>query len=199
MPTGTVVFSQSGTFEAAHAAEQWLRDRGFSYGPSQADGPQAVWHGDCVISKWRNLSAKDKRKCHATLSGDGRDGPMRITLCAAATPEAIAAFALPDAPEARTTADLILPVKREYFEQMCDGTKKAEYRLCTPYWLKRLQGRKYDRVVVTMGYPKRDDTERRLVVPYRGYTMEVITHAYFGPDPVSVFAIIIDIELNSKI
>ncbi len=89
-------------------------------------------------------------------------------------------------------ADLILPVKRIYFEQMRDGTKKAEYRLCTPYWLKRLQGRNYSRVVITMGYPKRDDAERRLVVPYRGYTMEVITHPHFGAAPVSVFAIIIE-------
>lgn len=90
--------------------------------------------------------------------------------------------------------DLILPVKRIYFEQMRDGTKLAEYRLCTPFWGKRLQGRKYDRVVITLGYPKRDDTERRLVFPYRGYTMEVITHPHFGADPVSVFAIIVGKE-----
>ena len=88
-------------------------------------------------------------------------------------------------------ADLILPVKRVYFDLMVQGMKLAEYRLCTPYWLKRLQGCKYDRAIVTLGYPKRDDTARRLIVPYRGYTMEVITHPHFGPDPVSVFAIII--------
>ncbi len=91
-------------------------------------------------------------------------------------------------------ADLILPVKRIYFEQMRDGAKLAEYRLCTPFWLKRLQGRKYDRVIITLGYPKRDDAERRLVVPYRGYTMEVITHPHFGTNPVSVFAIIVGKE-----
>jgi hypothetical protein len=88
----TIEFTNAGTFAAARAAEQWLRDRGFSYGPSQADGPQAIWYGDCTISKWRNLSAAEKRECHATLDGNGREGPMRITLHEAATPEAREAF-----------------------------------------------------------------------------------------------------------
>lgn len=90
----SVIFTNAGTFAAARAAEHWLDERGFSYGPSQVDGPQAIWHGDCCISKWRNLSRKEREQCHATLSGDGREGPMTITLCAAATPEAIAAFNL---------------------------------------------------------------------------------------------------------
>jgi hypothetical protein len=88
----TVEFNNAGTFAAARAAEQWLRDRGFSYGPSQADGPQAIWYGDCTISKWRNLSAKEKREVHATLDGNRREGPMRITLHAAAPAEAREAF-----------------------------------------------------------------------------------------------------------
>lgn len=53
--------------------------------------------------------------------------------------------------------DLILPVKREYFEQIKAGTKPEEFRLCTPYWAKRLEGRAYDRVVVTLGYPANHD------------------------------------------
>lgn len=90
----TITFHHTGTFAAVAAAQKWLRDRGFSYGPSQVGGPQAIWHGDCTISKWRNLSDQEKRECHATLDGNQREGPMRITLQAAATPEAIAAFAL---------------------------------------------------------------------------------------------------------
>lgn len=92
-----IVFANVGTFEAARAAEQWLDDRGFSWGPSQVGGPQAIWHGDCAISKWRNLSAAEKRDCHATMDGEKREGPVTITLRAAATPEAIAAFALTEA------------------------------------------------------------------------------------------------------
>lgn len=84
---------------------------------------------------------------------------------------------------------LILPVKREYFEQMRDGAKLAEYRLVTEYWRRRLLGRTYDSVVITLGYPKKDDASRRLVFPWRGCTMETITHPHFGPAPVTVFSI----------
>jgi hypothetical protein len=86
-------------------------------------------------------------------------------------------------------ADLILPVKRIYFEQMREGTKSDEFRLVTPYWTKRLVGRSYDRVIVTLGYPKADDAERRLVRPWRGFKRQTITHEHFGPQPVEVFAI----------
>lgn len=94
-----VEFNQTGKFEASHAAQKWLDERGFSYGPSQADGPQAIWHGDCDISKWRNLSRKEREECHAIMTGDGRAGPMRITLMRGATAEAIAAFNLDLDPE----------------------------------------------------------------------------------------------------
>lgn len=85
--------------------------------------------------------------------------------------------------------DLVLPVKRIYFEQMRDGTKPDEFRLMTPYWINRLVGRTYDHVIITLGYPKQDDAERRLVRPWRGYTVQTITHPHFGDNPVNVFAI----------
>jgi hypothetical protein len=84
---------------------------------------------------------------------------------------------------------LVLPVKRIYFEQMRDGTKLAEYRLVNDFWRKRLVGRTYDSVIITLGYPKKDDAARRLVYPWRGYTIETIEHPHFGPTPVAVFAI----------
>lgn len=87
-----VKFEQQGTFQAVYAAEDWLRARGFSWGPSSVDGPQAIWHGDCTISKWRNLSPKERSECDAIMHG-GREGPVTITLQRAATPEARAAFA----------------------------------------------------------------------------------------------------------
>ncbi len=89
--------------------------------------------------------------------------------------------------------DLVLPVKRVYFEQMRDGTKPFEFRLRTPYWRKRLMvgalARTFDRVVITLGYPKADDHARRLVRPWRGFEVQTITHEHFGPAPVEVFAI----------
>lgn len=95
-------------------------------------------------------------------------------------------------------ADLILPVKRIYFEQMRDGTKPAEFRLTTPFWAKRLVGRTYDRVIITLGYPKRGDPDRTLVFPWRGYTVETITHPHFGDQPVQVYAIAVGTPTSRK-
>ena len=89
--------------------------------------------------------------------------------------------------------DLVLPLKREYFEAIRDGTKTEEYRLCTPYWQKRLASPfgLYDHIVLTLGYPARDDHERRIVRPWQGYTIKTITHPHFGPEPVQVYAILV--------
>ena len=87
------------------------------------------------------------------------------------------------------TQDLILPLKAEYFDAIRDGTKPEEFRLTTPYWRKRLEGRSYARVILTKGYPAREDHERRLVRQWRGYRTTTLTHPHFGPDPVEVFAI----------
>lgn len=85
--------------------------------------------------------------------------------------------------------DLVLPLKREYFEAIKSGEKTEEYRLYNSHWRKRLEGRDFERVVLTLGYPKRDDTARRIVRPWQGYAVKMITHPHFGPDPVQVFAI----------
>ena len=87
------------------------------------------------------------------------------------------------------SADLVLPLKAEYFNAIKDGSKPVEYRLDTPYWRRRLVGRSYDRIVLTLGYPKKSDTARRLEFPWRGATETRIVHAHFGAAPVQVFAI----------
>lgn len=84
---------------------------------------------------------------------------------------------------------LYLSLKAEYFEAIKAGTKLEEYRLVTPYWSKRLVGRTYDVIVLTKGYPKREDKARRIVCAWNGYAVVMITHKHFGPDPVQVFAI----------
>ncbi len=67
---------------------------------------------------------------------------------------------------------LTLPLKRKWFEMIKAGVKKEEYRAITPYWIKRLlenpedkkraKFKSFDRLVFTLGYPKADETERRL-------------------------------------
>jgi hypothetical protein len=85
--------------------------------------------------------------------------------------------------------ELVLPVKREYFEQIKAGTKPEEFRLRNEYWRKRLEGKTFDRIVVTLGYPRRDDVERRVVRPWAGYLECRITHPLFGTSAVDVYAI----------
>lgn len=84
---------------------------------------------------------------------------------------------------------LTLSLKGVYFDAIRDGSKPEEYRLCTPYWRKRLEGRSYARIILTKGYPAADDHARRFSLPWRGYTVKTIQHDFFGPEPVEVFAI----------
>lgn len=84
---------------------------------------------------------------------------------------------------------LTLPLKAVFFNEIKSGIKTKEYRLVTPYWRKRLEGRVYDGIVLTLGYPSADDADRRLSRPWRGFTVETIQHDHFGPSPVRVFAI----------
>jgi hypothetical protein len=90
-------------------------------------------------------------------------------------------------------ADLTLHVKDEYFGEMLVGIKTREYRLCTDHWRKRIDGRNYDRLIICNGYPRRDDHNKRLVLPWLGYELQTITHKHFGDAPVEVFAIIVQV------
>lgn len=89
---------------------------------------------------------------------------------------------------------LQLAVNGEYFDAMKDGSKVEEFRLTTPYWEKRLLDRDYDRLIITRGYPSRDDQSRRIDIPYNGYEIKTITHPHFGDQPVNVFAIKVNLE-----
>ncbi len=84
---------------------------------------------------------------------------------------------------------LHLPLEAEYFDAIRDGSKVEEYRLVTPYWSRRLEGRWYSEIELSKGYPKAGDAERRFRKPWKGYVRKTITHPHFGPDPVEVFAI----------
>ncbi|ATF60242.1 ASCH domain-containing protein [Salmonella enterica] len=92
-----------------------------------------------------------------------------------------------------TVANLQLAVKGEYFDAMIRGEKTEEYRLVNDYWWTRLVGREFDRLIITKGYPKRDDKSRRIECKYRGYEIKQITHPHFGSEPVEVFAIKVNI------
>lgn len=84
---------------------------------------------------------------------------------------------------------LTLNLKREYFEQIKSGIKTEEYRLCTPYWQKRLKGKTFDKIIIKLGYPKNSEIEKILEFKYLGYKIKTISHKHFGENPVEVYAI----------
>lgn len=86
-------------------------------------------------------------------------------------------------------ATLTLSLKAEYFHAIKAGSKAEEFRLQTDYWKRRLEGREFDRIELTLGYPKRGDAERRLLRPWRGMRKTTIQHPHFGPGQVDVYAI----------
>ncbi len=90
--------------------------------------------------------------------------------------------------------NLQMAVNGEYFDQMEAGTKRFEYRLRNDYWRKRLEGRQYDTLTITKGYPSSTDQERILKLTYLGYEEQTITHPHFGNEPVDVYAIRVDIN-----
>ena len=92
-------------------------------------------------------------------------------------------------PHSRDRLVLRLHLKGEYFNAIKAGTKLEEYRLVNPHWEKRLVGRVYDDVEFCLGYPKKGDSTRRILLPYRGYKIKRITHKHFGGNEVEVFAI----------
>lgn len=80
---------------------------------------------------------------------------------------------------------LTLPLKKKWFDMIKSGEKKEEYREITEYWIRRLtmywirrltidyyeaqfnykgniRFKDFDEVEFTLGYPKKDDKERRM-------------------------------------
>ena len=85
--------------------------------------------------------------------------------------------------------NLVLNLKKEYFQEIKLGIKTEEYRLCTPYWQKRLENKNYDKVIIKLGYPKNSEIEKILEFKYLGYEIKTIKHKHFGSDPIKVYAI----------
>lgn len=87
------------------------------------------------------------------------------------------------------TKVLRLHLKREYWQQIKDGSKLHEFRLYNGYWMSRLCNASYSHVEYILGYPKADDQYKRFTRPYFGYQLQTIQHKHFGESPVEVFAI----------
>lgn len=84
---------------------------------------------------------------------------------------------------------LTLSLKREYFEAIKDGSKLEEFRERNDFWKKRIEGKTFSKIVLTLGYPKSDDFSRRIELPWRGYRVCNLKHPHFGDQELEVFAI----------
>jgi hypothetical protein len=94
--------------------------------------------------------------------------------------------------------ELVLHLKRKYFDAIKSGAKTYEYRLRTPYWTKRLVNRQYKTIRLLCGYPKRGDKSKEIICKFRGYVPQIITHPHFGEKPVRVFAIRVDDKIPTS-
>lgn len=79
---------------------------------------------------------------------------------------------------------LFIIIKKQYFDEILSGKKKNEYRLVTPYWVKKIANKEYSSIVFQNGYNK---NALRLEAEYFGYSIRNIRHEFFGNDEVCVF------------
>lgn len=81
-------FDQAGTFAATRAAEQWLKENGYSVGPGCAPSrKRGILRGDTWdIAKWRNMTQRERAALDGVMTGDMRDGPVTVSLKSAPKP-----------------------------------------------------------------------------------------------------------------
>lgn len=75
-----VTFSGGSTFAALYAAEAWCAARGISVGRSDGRNPSGLLYGEYDIQKWHNLNARERAVLDGTLTGDGRNGPVTVSI-----------------------------------------------------------------------------------------------------------------------
>jgi len=95
----TKTFTEPGTFQALYAAQKWLDENGYSYGPGSAMHPMPVLKGDFIIAKWKNLTRKEIVQLDGKIDGSFREGPVTVTL--KAEPQAIPLSSTSLAPSSR--------------------------------------------------------------------------------------------------
>ena len=66
---------------------------------------------------------------------------------------------------------LIFNLKKEWFEKIKSGEKTHEYREVKPYWERRLENNVGEWICFCEGYPRRDDTYKRLYARVKSITI----------------------------
>jgi hypothetical protein len=87
---------------------------------------------------------------------------------------------------------LHLHLNFEIFDAINRGEKTLEFRLAET-WKKKLDDGQYNYIRLCRGDQK-TSANTVIELPYLGYELKEITHKHFGPDPVEVCAIFVDIK-----
>lgn len=97
----------------------------------------------------------------------------------------------------RQMTNLILHVRKIYFDQIKSGEKTEEYRIPSPYWCNRFSEDKppFEKVLIACGYPSKTDTDKWISFPFSGIQEKLVTSPEFGKKPVWVFAIALKRDL----
>jgi hypothetical protein len=85
-------------------------------------------------------------------------------------------------------------LKTEYFDAIGDGTKTEEYRLATNTTAGLLAQRELEGIVLTKGQPIIDDPERRLKLPWCGFSPRTIIRPLSGPHLVEDYEIALSVK-----
>ncbi|HLI67204.1 MAG TPA: hypothetical protein VKU90_12645 [Caulobacteraceae bacterium] len=80
----TFMFEGRRAFAAMRAAEQFLDQRGFSYGQSEPGKPRGIALGAFDIPRWSDLGPAQRAALDGEMAGDMRQGPVSVRLSAAA-------------------------------------------------------------------------------------------------------------------
>jgi len=67
--------------------------------------------------------------------------------------------------------NLILNVKKRYFDVIKSGDKNIEYRQVKDFWIKRICNKQFNNVIIVHGYPKTRDATNSIVFPWNGFTI----------------------------
>lgn len=73
-------FNSVGLFKAIVEAEMWLESERFSFGIMQSGAPTAILKGKHFISKWRNLRREEIASLDGLMTGDFRNGPVKVVI-----------------------------------------------------------------------------------------------------------------------
>ena len=146
-----------------------------------------------VLRHLKSLTTKGKLVCRATPSGGGQ----KYTFSLPDRVHAMNAFA--DAMQKRDplsravyktrSTNLLLNLKRIYFDQIATGEKTEEYREIIPFNTSRVTNPGLKTIELQLGYPAHSDTDRIMIFPWNGYEVKTIQHNEFGATPVKVYAI----------